>query len=404
MANNNNFNWVKPYNNNGSEITSGEGYLSNSEGFPVNWKLENSNFGRLKRRATYQFTTNNIVFTGEGNRSYITRTATLQQHGQPIFDIENFDQAVSDNTIVFNLADSTQPSGVISISNAAYTNAQYLQIIISPDTSGNTWSQGQDHTFTQVSWATDNTSNLYLHYFNGVRENTKYRFIAGRPAFYGSQGTYQENDFDDSIRSSYMFKMVYQNGNTKISTGSERDIEEYFGSSIGVTPIDFNSLNSEQLQFTDNNGETRTFKEYYNNLLTAGETNKFSFLFYTDVNSEIKSEHVFDLFTNSESEYYIGTTEMLHFTITIKPYGYKQKLDDIQQQSPTWSYEQTVIDVYIINCQLNPYLYLNEDENEQDYISSVLQANGETKEMPVFSNRGWDITTQGDTEYFGYDS
>jgi hypothetical protein len=53
MANNNNFNWVKPYNNNGSEITSGEGYLSNSEGFPVNWKLENSNFGRLKRRATY---------------------------------------------------------------------------------------------------------------------------------------------------------------------------------------------------------------------------------------------------------------------------------------------------------------------------------------------------------------
>ena len=405
MANNNNFNWVKPYNNNGSEITSGEGYLSNSEGFPLNWKLENSNYGRLKRKATYQFTTNNNVYTGQGNRSSITRTATLQQHGQPIFDITEFDQnnytgSSLSPTFVFNLADSTLESGAISVSDDAYTNAQYFGISIYLDTSGETWTQGQN-TFSQVSWISDNTK--YQDYFNGIRENTYYRFLVNRPDYYGGQGTYQEDDVQTGNRTSYMFNMVYLNNSTKISTGSERDIIEYFGSTSGVTTIDINSLNSEELEFTDNNGNSRAFKDYYENLLVEGEQNKFKFLFLTDVNSEIKSEKAFEEFRNPEGAYYIGPTDMIHLFITITPYGYKQKLEDIVSNSARWqNYPQCTISVYIINCALDSYLYLNNDNSTSSYVSPILNANGATEVMPVFSNRGWDITTSGSTTYEGY--
>lgn len=397
-----NFDWVKPYNED-EEISSGAGFLSGSNGFPLSWKLKSPNYGRLKRKAIYQFETNNQVYTGSGNRDSIVKTATVQQHGQPVFDIDHFAQDVIGNTlsptIVFNLADSTVPSGVISIDEDAYTNAQFFEISITPSGSSDTWSQGQN-SFTQVSWVSNNL--LRADYFNGVRDTTYYRFNANRPSFYGTLDSYQGLDYAAGIRNSYMFRMVYQNATTKISTGSTGDITEYFSSTTGVTSIDFNSLNSAQLQFTDNNNVSRTFKEYYHNLLVAGEESKFGFQFYTNVNSLIKSDNAFDLFCNSDGNYYIDTTHMLHFTITITPYGYKEKLDNITTNSIFWTYPSCVINVYIINCPLNPYLFLNTDNNEQDYVSSPIDANGGKEEMPVFSNRGWDITPSGTTEYVGY--
>jgi hypothetical protein len=47
-----NFDWVKPYNED-EEISSGAGFLSGSNGFPLSWKLESPNYGRLKRKAIY---------------------------------------------------------------------------------------------------------------------------------------------------------------------------------------------------------------------------------------------------------------------------------------------------------------------------------------------------------------
>lgn len=394
---NNNFDWVKPYNDSGDEIIEGAGYLSGSTGYPLNWKLEDKNFGRLIKRATYQFTTNSTVYTGIGSKNNITKTATLQQHGQAIFDIQEFDQSVINNTIVFNLAGGSSISGAISISKA-FTNAQYFEISITRGESDATWEQS-GNIFAQVDWIDDNNSS---DYFNSVREETYYRFIVDRPGYYGGSNTYQENDVQTGQRESYRFDMMYENNDIKISTGNYEDIVEYFEDASDVTSIDINSLNSANLTFTDNNGTTRTFKDYYNNLLIAGERDKFNFLFYTNVNSEVKNDNAFDLFRNQESTYYIAPDKMLYFTITITPYGYKQKLNDIQYNSPLWNYSQYKIKVYIINCVLNPYLYLHSDGQDTNYVSGLLNANGGTDSMPVFSNRGWDITTQGSTEYIGY--
>ena len=94
---------------------------------------------------------------------------------------------------------------------------------------------------------------------------------------------------------------------------------------------------------------------------------------------------------------------MIHLFITITPYGYKQKLEDIVSNSARWqNYPQCTISVYIINCALDSYLYLNNDNSTSSYVSPILNANGATEVMPVFSNRGWDITTSGSTTYEGY--
>ena len=149
MANNNQFEWVKPYDGNTDRpINNGAGYLSGvSEGFPLQWKVLTPNYGRLLRTGKYKFTTNDQDFTGSTSKSSITKFATLYQHGQSIFVTGQFNALeVANNTVVFNLWSNTN-NGVIDTLDNQETNAQFFVISIRPAPAGDTWTSS-NHTFT----------------------------------------------------------------------------------------------------------------------------------------------------------------------------------------------------------------------------------------------------------------
>lgn len=409
MASNNNFfNWVKPYDSEEHEINQGAGHLSDYNGFPLNWKVLTSNFGRLKKQAVYQFTTNNTPYIGEPSRTAITKTATIQQHGQPVFVTGTFnDNQIADGgTIVFNLQDGqvSDNYGAIETALSQETNAQYFEISIRPGQANESWHGDDIHEFTPVSWSTDPSSNLYKGYFNNIRLATYHEFTINKLRPIYSEDTYQEEDTENS----YKFKMVYQNKDVKITTGSEVDAIEYFTDTEGVIYMDFNNLNSDELTLESSNSDTVTFQQYYQELLIAGEQAAFKYKFSTTANPDITNNNsAFSLFTTSDSPYYIDHDKMVHFTITIKPYGYKQCLSSITQGSPAWNYDAYVINVYIINCKLDPYLYLGIDKSNDHYTnaSNPLTAGSDgTQSMPIWSNMGWDIATSGSTTYVDYNN
>ena len=398
MANNNQFEWVKPYDGNTDRpINNGAGYLSGvSEGFPLQWKVLTPNYGRLLRTGKYKFKTNDQDFTGSTSKSSITKFATLYQHGQSIFVTGQFNALeVANNTVVFNLWSNTN-NGVIDTLDSQETNAQFFVISIRPAPAGDTWTSS-NHTFTQVTWISNISQRK--KYLNSVRDLTFYEFTIANSNYSASANTYQEYDTDNS----YKFKMMYEQNNVKITTGAQEDIEEYFDNLSSVKSIDFSTLNSSEYTFSTSNGGTTTFQQYYNNLLTKGEREVFKYHFKTDVNPELKTQSLFfSAFRDNQSEYYIGPDDMLHLIVTIKPYGYKTLVQDTNENSPWWNYEPYDINVYIINYSFNPYLYLNHDTSEDDYTSNQISATEGTENMPVFSNRGWDITTEGQTDYVGY--
>ena len=110
MANNSEFSKFKPVNAEGQEIYIGQGaqgYDSISEGYPLKWTTREKNKGRLYRKSDFTFVTNGYM------RSELTRTATIKQKGQPIFERPNIGPILRSGNVQASVNSPTQMTYVI---------------------------------------------------------------------------------------------------------------------------------------------------------------------------------------------------------------------------------------------------------------------------------------------------
>ena len=429
MANNSEFSKFKPVNAEGQEIYIGQGaqgYDSISEGYPLKWTTREKNKGRLYRKSDFTFVTNGYM------RSELTRTATIKQKGQPIFNSPNISTSLRSGNTSTSINSPTQITYVISLSEGtpldndflleavSETNAQWLEIAVDYDTN-DTYKNG-DTTLVQATLG-DSEDNVLDGgnrgaFLNRVRESLQYQFsLPGIEKMDGYQG------LDDATKQ--IFRMYYEvpsgespasNFTDYMGIGKESDFAQYKQIEIGngntdietatYTQIKIEELSSTNLKLV---GANKNYQDYYMSTKIYGEQNTFncciSFNSNPTYTNGLQDEvHYFYSFKDPlDGNYYLSNNTAFIFHIKIYPRGFARKWrsdETAYNNYYQWNYVPYDIKIVIMLDNLTPYLeFNNSTSSEDDFILLESGANN-TKTLPVNSNMQWNINGQSSTDTY----